>query len=116
MPSNEEIENETKRIAKMHGCDRAVFTVCWAEYEGRGECRCKADAITSLSKIDLLIRGGSTRMNELLQLGTPWYMWYIIAIDIPIVAMMSLGLFNMPAHPRFTESRYDAETWAREDE
>jgi hypothetical protein len=55
-------------------------------------------------------------MSELLQLNTPWWMWWVIGFDIIVIAMMSLGLFNMPPHPRFTESRYDAEAWAREDE
>ena len=35
---------ETDRVAKAKGCDRAVFTVCWCEHEGRGVCRCKEDA------------------------------------------------------------------------
>ncbi len=55
-------------------------------------------------------------MPELFQLGTPWWMWWVIGFDIVVVAMMSLGWFNMPAHPHFTESRYDAEEWARDED
>ena len=47
--TKEEIEARTHQIAKRHGCDRAVFTVCWAEHERGEKCRCKEDAITELA-------------------------------------------------------------------
>ena len=50
MPTKEEIEAETDRIAKQYGCDRAVFTVCWGEHERGETCRCRAAAIAALRK------------------------------------------------------------------
>lgn len=49
---NKELEHKTNEIAKAHGCDRAVFTVCWGEHE-RGElCRCKEEAKEALKRKD----------------------------------------------------------------
>jgi hypothetical protein len=45
---DKELERETTRVARHHGCDRAVFTVCWGELEKGLECRCKADAKRNL--------------------------------------------------------------------
>lgn len=47
--SEEALSNETRRIARAHGCDRGFFTVCWGEHE-RGEvCRCKEEARANLT-------------------------------------------------------------------
>jgi hypothetical protein len=49
MPTNDEIEAETYRVAKRRKCDKGTFTVCWGEHE-RGEvCRCKEEARTALT-------------------------------------------------------------------
>ena len=42
--TRDDIEAKTNEIAKLHGCDRAVFTVCWAEHERGAGCRCKREA------------------------------------------------------------------------
>lgn len=53
--TQDDVERATTAVAKRHGCDRAVFTVCWAEHEGTGECRCKADAIKELEQAATLM-------------------------------------------------------------
>jgi hypothetical protein len=46
----DDLEKKTTEVARRHGCDRAVFTVCWGELE-RGEvCRCKEDARAELAE------------------------------------------------------------------
>ena len=52
--ASEEVERKTTEIAKRHGCDRAVFTVCWAEYEHGEICRCKQDALCELGLLSLV--------------------------------------------------------------
>jgi hypothetical protein len=44
MSTDEELERKTDEIAKRLGCDRAVFTVCWAETEAGLLCECKEEA------------------------------------------------------------------------
>ncbi len=46
---------ETTRVARMHGCDRAVFTVCWGEHERGETCRCKEDARANLAIADIML-------------------------------------------------------------
>jgi len=43
------VEAKTKEIATANGCDRGTFTVCWAEHERGDICRCKQEAIRSLT-------------------------------------------------------------------
>jgi hypothetical protein len=38
------LEEKTDEIAKVKGCDRGTFTVCWAEYEDGLSCKCKEEA------------------------------------------------------------------------
>lgn len=53
-----DLERKTSEIAKRHGCDRAVFTVCWAEHDHGEICRCKEEAKLELSL--LAVVGSST--------------------------------------------------------
>ena len=45
-----ELEKETTRIARLHGCDRGTFTVCWGELERGETCRCKEEARALLAE------------------------------------------------------------------
>jgi hypothetical protein len=47
-PFPDELERMTREIARKHGCDRAVFTVCWGEHERGETCRCKEEARSAL--------------------------------------------------------------------
>jgi hypothetical protein len=45
---SDELDAATRAVAKRHGCDRAVFSVCWGEVEHGLVCRCKEDARAEL--------------------------------------------------------------------
>jgi hypothetical protein len=52
MASDEELERKTDEVAKRYGCDRAVFTVCWAEHEAKLLCECKEEARRELARAE----------------------------------------------------------------